>query len=329
MQRIPKVTYDVIMEDLNLQPEDVAGLWASVQDVVHPDYWNPSQWKPGNRIGRAVHDAMRDCSVNLICKFLTQLTVGPIAQRNISATNRMKFLSDLSNRKTPPVYPVDSPNMPSVADRKRWEIRPLHYSKGYRSAASFVLIHRLSQYDSPDPELYLGPSHPPSKQQPHSDQTTDMIVDITHTATQNNLQLAGSIDNHDKDEYDKETEEDHFEVIPSLTMELSQLDEDYQNKKLYDSDSDNVHVSDNNNTQNHQDPNDIAANSSFVATEYGDDLEEENGIPVYRDAQTGRYFTSEYDPNEDPGMSMELEIPGEEILVTPEMLQRAEALCAE
>jgi len=304
MQRIPKVTYDVIMEDLNLQPEDVAGLWASVQDVVHPDYWNPSQWKPGNQIGRAVHDAMRDCSVNLICKFLTQLTVGPIAQRNISATNRMKFLSDLSNRKTAPVYPVDLPNMPSVADRKRWEIRPLHYSKRYRSAASIALIHRLSQYDSPDPELYLGPSHPPSKQQPHSDQTTDTIVDITHTATQNNPQLAGSINirkknqtffflflpetsrkvvesgclrlkksnipllfflmNHDNDRHDKEPEDDRFEVIPSLTMELSQLDEDYQNKKLYDSDSDNVHVSDNNNTQNRQDPNDIAAASAKI-----------------------------------------------------------------
>jgi len=45
--------------------------------------------------------------------------------------------------------------------------------------------------------------------------------------------------------------------------------------------------------------------------------------------QTGRHFTSEYDPNDDPGMSVELEIPGEEILVTPEMLQCAEALCAE
>jgi hypothetical protein len=166
-----------------------------------------------------------------------------------------------------------------------------------------------------------------------------MTVDITNAASQHNPQLAGSIDNHDKEEHDKEendkkendkeTEEDPFKVISSVTMELSQLDEDYQNKKLYDGDSDNVHVSDNNNTQNRQDPNDITANASFVETEYGDDPEEENGITVYRDPQTGRYFTSEYDPDEDPGMSMELEIPGEEILVTPDMLQRAEALCAE
>jgi hypothetical protein len=143
------------MEDLNLQPEEVAGLWASVQEVIHPDYWNPSQWKPGSRIGRSVHDAMRDCSINLICKFLTQLTVGPVAQRNISGTHRMKFLSDLSDRKATPVYPVASSNMPSAVDHKRWEIRSLHYSLGYRSAASVALICRLSGLDPADREFFL------------------------------------------------------------------------------------------------------------------------------------------------------------------------------
>jgi hypothetical protein len=181
--------------------------------------------------------------------------------------------------------------MPFTVDHKCWKIHPLHYSMRYHSAASIALIHRLSQLDSPDLESYLGLSHTTSKQQPCSDQNTDTTVDIAPVETQYNPQLASSFDNHDKEEHnkeendkeehDKETEEDPFKVISSVTMKFSQLDEDYQNKKLYDSDSDNVHVSDNNNTQNRQNPNDITA--SFIETEYGDNPEEEDGITVYRD----------------------------------------------
>lgn len=119
------------MADLNLQPEEVAGLRASIQDVIHPDYWNPSRWKPGNGIGYAIYDSMRDCSINLICKFLIQLTVGPITHWNISAAHRLKFLTDLTDRKSVPTFPATSPNIPSSMDHKQWEIRQLHYSLGY------------------------------------------------------------------------------------------------------------------------------------------------------------------------------------------------------
>jgi hypothetical protein len=179
------------MGDLNLQPQEVAGMWASIQDVIHPDYWNPSQWKPGNRIGRTVHDAMRDCSINLICKFLTQLTVGPIAQRNISSAHRIKFLTDLSDRKSTPIYPMASPNMPSSGDNKCWEIRQLHYSQGYRTAVSVALIRRLSQPDPPAPTKHGGGiSQVSSKGQPYSDLTTDVTADCANDTSDDNHQAA-------------------------------------------------------------------------------------------------------------------------------------------
>jgi len=331
-QRLPKVTYDLILEDLNLQPEEVGGLWASVQEVVHPDYWNPSQWKPGSQMGRSVHDAMRDCSINLICKFLTQLTVGPVAQRNISGTHRLKFLYDLSDRKATPTYPVVSPNIPTAADYKCWEIRSLHYSLGYCSAASVALISQLRGLNSPKRESFLKAPHTSFKLQHHSDQITDATVDLTKSS-QDDPQLADNIVNRNKEIHDKEIEgQDPIKGTPNVTTDLSQL-ENNQNHKSRDYDSDNLHDIDNCNIRNplgNEDKglyNDMVE-GSFAETEY-DEESEENGTSVYRDPQTGQYFTSEYNPNEDPGVSIQLEIPGEEILVTPEMLQRAEELCAE
>jgi hypothetical protein len=50
------------------------------------------------------------------------------------------------------------------------------------------------------------------------------------------------------------------------------------------------------------------------------------------DSATGRYFPKGRLPsyyNDDMGMSLDLEIPSEEILITPEMLDRAHAVCEE
>ena len=278
------------MADLNLQPQEVAGLWASIQDVIHPDYWNPSQWKPGDRIGRSLHDSMRDCSINLICKFLKQLTVGPIAHRNISAAHRIKFLTDLTDRRSAPVYPILSPNMPSSVDHKRWEIRQLFYSQGYRSAASVMLIRRLSQTDTPALEYSGETSHASPKGQPNSD----------HTRSDDNHQTADGVasrcteDDGMQNRNTEAEEEDPFESIPTTTT--GSVSSSICSQNLVDNED--------------QGSTDIAVNESFSETEFHSDAEEEHDIQVYRDPQTGRYFTSEYNPNEDPGLSMQLEIPG-------------------
>jgi len=317
---------------LNLQPEEVPGLWASVQEVVHPDYWNPSWWKQGSRIGRSVHDTMRDCSINLICKFLTQLTVGPVAQRNISGTHRLKFLYNLSDRKATPTYSVASPNIPTTVDHKRWQIRSLHYSLGYRSATSITLISQLRGLDSPECESFLKAPHTSFKLQHHSDQTTEVTVDLTKSS-QDDPQLADNVVNRNKEIHNEEIEgQDPIEGTPNVTTDLSQL-ENNQNQKLLDHDSDNLHDIDNGNIRNplgNEDEGlyDDMVEGFFAETEY-DEESEENGTSVHRGPRAGQCFTSESDPNEDPGVSIQLEITGEEILVTPEMLQRAEELCAE
>jgi hypothetical protein len=307
------------MGDLNLQPQEVAGLWANVQDVIHPDYWNPSQWKPGNRIERSVHDAMRDCSINLICKFLTQLTVGPVAHRNISAAHRIKFLTDLTDRRATPVYPTASPNMPSSADHKRWEIRQLHYTRGYRSAASVMLIRRLSQPDHPAPQYSGEIPHVSSNMVSDSDHTADIAVNRTNDTSENNYQTADRIDNrttedHDRENRNMEPKKDPFEPILNITTESASGSIPTQDLRVGNEDLGST---------------DIAVNESFSETVFDSDAEEEHDIPVYRDPLTGRYYTSEHDPNDDPGMSIQLEIPGEEILVTPDMLERAKELCTE
>jgi len=244
----------------------------------------------------------------------------------------MKFLSDLSDHEATPVYPVASPSMSSAVNCKRWEIHPLHYSLGYCSAALVALIRRLRGLNSPDHAACLGVFLTPSKLQHHCNQTTNSTVDPTNNASQDDPHPADNRVNHEKKIHDNDIkDEDPFEAVSNVTRAILQLDGDDQNDKLYDSDGDNLHVFGNSDTQNPfsnegKGPSDVTGSS--VQTVYDEDPEDD-GISVYRDPQTGRYFTSEYDPNEDPGMSIQLEIPGEEILVTPEMLQSAEALCAE
>jgi len=106
----------------------------------------------------------------------------------------------------------------------------------------------------------------------------------------------------------------------------------------YDSDGDTLHVSGEKDSENPFGCNESlggesvtgVTEESFGESFYESETEEHRGISVYRDSETEKYFLRpEFDPNQDPGPSLQLEIPGEEILVTPDMLERAEAWCAE
>jgi len=300
---------ELLTEDLSLQPEDVAGLWVSIYEVVNPSNWNPTQGKPGNKIDHTILNTMRDCSLGLICKFITQLTVGPAAQCNISASHRIQFLSELTSCKEIPEYPIPSLNIPSAHDQKRWEVRPLHYPLSYRSVAYEALIHRLSHIESPASLRNLLP--PPSPQ---------IDVDLTESTKPDNIKGAADLDIMKPNPHEPESSQ-------SLAID-----------EQYDSDGDTLHVSGEKDSENPFGCNESlggesvtgVTGESFGESFYESETEEHRGISVYRDSETEKYFCRpEFDPNQDPGPSLQLEIPGEEILVTPDMLERAEALCAE
>jgi hypothetical protein len=223
--------------------------------------------------------------------------------------------------------------MPSTLDRKRWEIRCRNYSKGYRSVACVALLDRLSSSDVSATEASnrMLSSLPSPPLQPH-------IVDFTNTAETDDHETqhedGRKAEKEGKDDDDEM--EDDFES-PQDRVELSQhlRSSEVASDKLYNSNGENLLATEGRNDMEKPSGKkfrtasfDTDSDTSFVDSNYEPEAEDQT-IPVYRNYETGRYSTTEYDPNEDPGMSLELEIPGEEILVTPEMLERAEALCAE
>jgi hypothetical protein len=150
--RLPKINLVIFTKDLHLQPDDVAGLWGNIQGFINPNYWNPALWKAGSQYSRTYHDNLRHCSYDLVCKIIAPLTFGPAAQRNISPTYRMKFLSDTTPwDKTPPSFPLPSPDIPAGQDQIRCEIQPPHFLQVYRTIASEALCVHLMP-----PELTEG-----------------------------------------------------------------------------------------------------------------------------------------------------------------------------
>jgi hypothetical protein len=150
--RLPKINLVILTKDLHLQPDDITGLWGNIQGFINPNYWNPALWKAGSQYSRTYHDNLRDCSYDLVCKIIAQLTFGPATQHNISPSLRMKFLSDTTPReKTPPSFPLPSPDIPADHDQIRWDIQPPRFLQAYRTIASEALRARLMP-----PELIEG-----------------------------------------------------------------------------------------------------------------------------------------------------------------------------
>jgi hypothetical protein len=111
---LPKITEDNISDQISFSPDVVAGLWGSIYGAIHSGYLNTAEWKPGTRISRSFYDGMRNASAFLLAKLIRQLTMGPIHQCQISAQNRIGYLSENTNRQAKlPEWPAPANEMPS------------------------------------------------------------------------------------------------------------------------------------------------------------------------------------------------------------------------
>ena len=331
----------ILTKDLHLQPDDVAGLWGNIQGFIDPNYWNPALWKVGSQYSRTYHDNLRDCSYDLVCKIITQLTVGLATQRNISPTHRMKFLSDTTPRnKTPPSFPLPSPDIPADQDQVRWEIQPPHFLQAYRTIASEALCVRLIP-----PELIEGtksgsPAKPPQK--------VECSMAAVELSGPQYVAATGPPPSSPQDVIDHQpVPETKSQKVPDTadcsevnsSVDISPIvihDEEHSDSdgaspgKTDDDTTRNLYMNDNESTVDGQ-----SQMQSFVEEEgYNCDYDSHQpcgNVIVCHDSQTDKYWRK--DPHENPdfdvGPSISLEIPGEEVLVTEEMITHAEVLCAE
>jgi hypothetical protein len=328
--KIPKITVDVLDKDLALTPTDVAGLWASITNIVEPGYFNSTAWyKSGTKTPRYVYYRLRQASILLVCKFVNQLTTGPPHSRNISASARLKYLNDMTARgTTKPDWPTPPSDILTASDHTAWEKQPLHYFTGYNSSGFYEVQNRLVPCSPPSPNNHEEEQEPNGVPR-LSISSTPMEHATKHTGSPDSDDVSESIP-HPAFRLDITSKK-----LPEGTGTCSRSQSPIGNTKAhnnttdptsnrddsscgdsdseYDSDGDNLQV------QRSCSPED----DLFTNDEYG-----QQGIAYYIHPETGQVLPKPIvNYNKDMGPSIDLEIPEDEILITDEMLARARAIC--
>jgi hypothetical protein len=337
---ILKVSTDLIETNFALTPSEVAGLWASITNTIHPDYFNSVAWyKHGSKTNRTIHDHLRQASILLVAKFVDQVTTGPPNSRYINAITRYKYLSDMTScTLSNPQWPLPAPDMPISSDRTGWENRPLHYFPGYTSSGYFSVVVKLRP-PSPTLELQDATNHrgtsdavqpdsmtnsrsspcdedplqplPESPSIPNSHKRSPKVAseDVDPPQCQEspvNFGMGSSTAVHLDSEADNETV-DQTSGRCNITEGVSFAEDD----PCYNSDSDNSPIS----------PSADVIENPFARNKNS------RGRAYYQDPETGQYFPKPVvDYNRNIGPSTDLEI-SEEFLITDKMLERARGIC--
>lgn len=277
----------------------------------------------------------------MVCKIITQLTVGPATQRNISPAHRMKFLSDSTPlNKTPPSFPLPSPDIPADQDQVRWEVQPPYFLQAYWTIASEALCARLMP-----PELIEGAeSSSPAK----SPQKVECSAGPAGLSGPQSVAATGPPPSSPQDVIDRqpvlETKSqqvpvatDGSEVDPIVVVTPIAIHDKEQNEsdgvspgKTDDDTTRNPFINDDESIVDGQSQMQSFAEEEGYDCDY-DSRQHFGNVIVCHDRQTDNYWRKvpHENPDFDVGPSISLEIPGEEVLVTEEMITRAEVLCAE
>lgn len=350
----PKLNTETLDKDLALTPTEVCDLWASIADAVDPGYFNSATWyKAGTQTQRTIHDYLRQASLRLVFKFISQLTTGPPNSRNISAGARFRFLSDMADRSDASLnWPRPPPDMPTAADHAAWEIRPLHYFTGFNSAGFLAVSRRLAPPDDPTPpqaerSKTPAPAPPaafktPTKTQgsPTNEERFESILVTPKTSPRVPAPAAPPTS----------LRPEQAVVVVGEATSPEDLEECPMNATRCQSSSP-TDGTDNGAVEELSSRRDVTADASFADDEPGydsegdglgvgssssalvdDPFEEDHcsraGTVYYLHPETGQYLPKPtINRDEDMGPSIDLEIAGDEVLVTDDMLARARALC--
>jgi len=328
--KIPKMTVDILDKDLALMPTDVTGLWTSITNIVEPGYFNSTAWyTSGTKTPRYVYDRLRQASILLVCKFVNQLTTGSPHSRNISASARLKYLNDMTDRgTTKPDWPNPPSDILTVSDHTVWEKRPLHYFTGYNSSGFYAVQNRLVPRLSPSPNNYeeeLEPSGVPRLSTPStpSEHTTK------HTGSPGSDGLPKSMP-HSAFQSDITSKK-----LPEGTATCSRSQSPIGNTEAYKKTTDATSNGDDS-TFGDSDPEydsdgdhlQVQRSCSPEDDSFSNDERAQQGIAYYIHPETGQVLPKPIvNYNKDMGPSIDLEIPDDEILITDEMLARARAIC--
>jgi hypothetical protein len=108
--KVPFPTISAIEKSINLQRHELAALWTPIYGVVHPGYWDPSQFRS---YGREHYDALRAGSHKIIRDLIEHLTFGGYqATMSVSVDARFRMLLGSSVKKiVNPTWPALNPDV--------------------------------------------------------------------------------------------------------------------------------------------------------------------------------------------------------------------------
>jgi hypothetical protein len=305
---VPKMSAELIMQSISLTPDVVAALWASIYDVVDSGYWNAAQWKQGTRINGSRYELLQIASACLLSSFITQLTTGRRHTRNISPQTRMRFLSEVSSRMITDIdWPKPAAEMPLMDDRTRWESRPLCFPSASRVPALAHLINELNPPPNP-PDTPSREIHSPVRADTPAPYEAEPDTPV-HTRAKSLPRDVPTVNAEDESQ---------------LTAPSSSLPEPQQESQnpieLQHPEAD----------QDIDDAESLRSGCEDADDADRDDDDSDDGTrSFYFNPVTGEYYEKPtIDADNDMGMSVDLEVVGDEILVTPEMIERAQHICS-
>jgi hypothetical protein len=131
-----------IQKEINLQIYEVAALWTPIYELVHPGYWDPSQFR---EYGREHYEGLRQSSHKILREMVEALTFGgSIASMNIAVDTRIRMLLSSSLKKINNViWPALNPDLPPESAIQTWGARPEMYPRGNKSKGLVKLLERF------------------------------------------------------------------------------------------------------------------------------------------------------------------------------------------
>lgn len=129
-------------KSLGLQINEVAALWTPIYDVVHPGHWDPTKF---SEYSREHFINLRNVSYRMIRDMVDALTTGGTpATMNIGVDARIRYLLVSSSKKINNIaWPTINPHLPPETSIQAWSSRADMYELANASKGLVSLLERL------------------------------------------------------------------------------------------------------------------------------------------------------------------------------------------
>lgn len=140
--KVSSPTLSNLQKDINLQIYEVAALWTPIYELIHPGHWDPLQFRD---YSCEHYEGLRQSSYKILREMIESLTFGgSIATMNIGVDSRIRMLLASSLKKiNNVVWPAMNPDLPPESASQTWGARPEMYPRGNKSKGLVKLLERF------------------------------------------------------------------------------------------------------------------------------------------------------------------------------------------